>query len=247
MRLTVVGCSGSVPGPGSSASCYLVEADGFHLVMDLGNGAWGQLQRYVKPQDVDAVLISHLHADHCLDLCPMYVHLRWGVTPMGGRVPVHGPDRTGDHMAAAYDVPREEMETVLEYFPVRPGTFTVGPFTVTAARVAHPVPAFAFRLEHDGRILMFTGDSGPCMALEELAVGADLLLAEAAFITGPDNPPDLHLTGAEAGRLGAVAGAGRLVLTHIPPWIPEGVAAQEAALHFEGPIDVAVPGLILEV
>ena len=68
MDLTIVGCSGSFPGPASPASCYLITADGFRLVVDLGNGAFGALQRYASGEDIDAVLISHLHADHCLDM-----------------------------------------------------------------------------------------------------------------------------------------------------------------------------------
>ncbi len=68
MRLTVVGCAGSFPGPDSPASCYLLEADGFRLVIDIGNGSLGALQKYTGLFDVDAVCLSHLHADHCVDL-----------------------------------------------------------------------------------------------------------------------------------------------------------------------------------
>ena len=77
MRLTVVGCSGSFPGPDSAASCYLVEADGFRVLLDLGNGALGPLQRYADIYAVDAVLVSHLHSDHFIDLCSYYVALRY--------------------------------------------------------------------------------------------------------------------------------------------------------------------------
>ena len=91
MRLTVIGCSGSAPGADSPASCYLVEHDGFRLVLDLGNGALGALARYVDPLTIDAVLVSHLHADHCLDLVAYSYALRYHPAGPVRRVPVHGP------------------------------------------------------------------------------------------------------------------------------------------------------------
>lgn len=73
MRLTIIGCSGSFPGPDSPSSCYLLEAEGFRMLLDFGNGALGALQRHLGLYDVDAICLSHLHADHCLDMCPYHV------------------------------------------------------------------------------------------------------------------------------------------------------------------------------
>src|SRR3712207_2579691 len=105
MRLTVVGCSGSFPGPTSSASCYLLEApyDGrtYRLVLDLGNGAFGSLQRHIDPLSVDAVALSHLHADHCLDLTSYYVQRRYHPDGPHPRVPVLGPGGAADRLANA--------------------------------------------------------------------------------------------------------------------------------------------------
>ena len=108
MKVTVLGCSGSVPGPDSPASGYLIEADGYRLVLDLGHGAFGALQRYVAPTDVDAIVISHLHADHCIDLTAYVVALRYGGDGYraGGpeaRIPLVGPSGTRDRIDAAYD------------------------------------------------------------------------------------------------------------------------------------------------
>ena len=109
MRVTVVGCSGSYPGPDSPASCYLIEAehDGrtWRVVMDLGNGALGALHRYADPLAIDAVLLSHLHADHCLDLCGYHVLRKYHPSGHQPRIPVHGPEGTADRMARAYDLP----------------------------------------------------------------------------------------------------------------------------------------------
>ena len=110
MRLTVVGCSGSYPGPDSPASCYLLEAehdDGsgprtWRVLLELGNGALGALHRVVDPLSIDAVLVSHLHADHCLDLCGYYVMRKYHPQGPPPRIPVWGPSDTADRMARAY-------------------------------------------------------------------------------------------------------------------------------------------------
>ena len=109
MRLTVVGCSGSYPGPDSPASCYLLEADHdgrtWRILLDLGSGALGPLHRYADPLAIDGVFLSHLHADHCLDLCGYHVLRRYHPDGPQPRVPVWGPHGTADRMARAYDLP----------------------------------------------------------------------------------------------------------------------------------------------
>ena len=104
MKLTILGCSGSAPGPDGPASSYLVEHDGFRLLLDLGSGAFGALQRHLDPAEVDAVVLSHLHPDHCLDLTALVVHHRYG-PPAGALppVPLLGPAGTRDRLARAYD------------------------------------------------------------------------------------------------------------------------------------------------
>src|SRR5690606_40786747 len=101
MRLTVVGCSGSGSGPESPASCYLVQAEHegrtFSVLLDLGPGAFGALYRHLDPAEVDAVLFSHLHPDHCLDLCALYVGANYSVTAPWSPAAVHGPARSEEH------------------------------------------------------------------------------------------------------------------------------------------------------
>ena len=248
MKLTTVGVSGSVPGPESAGSCYLVQADGFSLVLDLGNGAWGSLQRFIAPQGIDVLLLSHLHADHCADISALAVHLRYGLAAMpDAPLPVLAPAAAEPRLAAISGDTADHLRDVVEVRDLQEGTQALGPLSLTVARVAHPVAAFGVRIEHAGAVLTYTGDSGPCRALEELAVGADVLLAEAGLSVRPDNPPDLHLTGADAGRLAAEAGVGHLVLTHIPPWNSADEATQEAARAYEGPITLATTGWSVEI
>ena len=247
IKITVVGCSGSFPGPDAAASCYLLEAphDGriFRLLLDLGSGALGPLQRYASLDSIDAVALSHLHADHCLDLCGMYVVRKYHPDGAMPSIPVYGPPGTAERMARAYDLP-EESGMLGEFdFEIYPnGPFQLGPFTVTAAQVDHPVIAFAVRVELNGRSLVYTGDTGPCQAIESVSEGCDLLLAEAAFEEGDDNPQHLHMTGADAAKVAAQAHVGQLVLTHIPPWTEAQTVLEDARPHFDGPMSLAEPG-----
>ncbi|MEO5652747.1 MAG: MBL fold metallo-hydrolase [Marmoricola sp.] len=248
MRLTVIGSSGSYPGPHSSASCYLLEQEHegrlWRVLLDMGSGALGSLQRFTDAQNIDAVFLSHLHADHCLDLCGYYVMRKYHPDGALPQIPVWGPADTARRMAKAYDLEEDpgmnEEFSFLEYTADVPLEF--GPFTVTARLVAHPVTAYALRIEAGGRTLAYSGDSGVCEPLEDSARDVDLFLCEASFVEGGDNPPDLHLTGAEAGRTATAAAARRLVLTHIPPWHDPAVILAEAVGTYSGQVDLAVPG-----
>ncbi len=248
MRLTVVGCSGSLPGPDSPASCYLVEAGDTTLVLDLGSGALGPLQRRVELGSIDAVLLSHLHPDHCMDMCGYYVAVRYSPWCDAKRVEVWGPAGTAERMAQAYGLPDDPgMTDEFDFHTYPDHPFTIGEVRITAARVVHPVPAYAIRIEHDDSVLVYSGDTAPTPALVELSKGADLLLCEASFVEGDANPPGHHLTGREAGEHAAAAKVRQLMLTHILPWGDPERAVAEARSAFDGPIGVARPGAIVEL
>ncbi|WP_370419447.1 MBL fold metallo-hydrolase [Streptomyces sp. QH1-20] len=250
MKLTVVGCSGSFPSTESACSSYLVEADGFRLLLDMGNGALGELQRHIGLYDLDAVLLSHLHPDHCIDMCGYFVARYYRHD--GGRaaaIPVYGPEGTEERLSTAYgDVPHEtSMREVFDFRTLAPGKFTLGPFTIRTDRVRHPVEAFAFRVEHGERSLVYSGDTGPCDALHDLALDTDLLLCEASFTHGKEDIPDLHLTGREAGEQAARARVARLVLTHIPPWTDPLTNLRDARSVYDGPAELARAGAVYEL
>ena len=237
-----------MPGPDSPASSYLVEADGFRLLLDLGNGALGALQGHATFADINAVLLSHLHPDHCLDLCSLYVACRYGPDAGGPAIPVWGPSGTAERMARAYGLaPEPGMRETFDFRGYPDGPFKVGPLEVRAAPVVHPVPAYALRVEHDGRCVAYSGDTAPTPALVDIASGADLFVCEASFRDGEDNPAGLHLTGREAGQHAMAAGVGRLIVTHIPPWGHPAAAVAGASDAFGGPVTAARSGLILDV
>ena len=255
MRMTVVGCSGSFPGPDSPASCYLLEArhdDGrgvrtWRVLMDLGSGALGALQRYADPLGIDAVLLSHLHADHCLDLAGYYVLRKYHPGGPWPRIPVWGPVGTAERMARAYDLPVDPGMTEEFDFREWREPIHVGPFAVEPIAVDHPVPAYGLRVSADGAVLGYSGDTGPCAGLDAVAKDADLLLAEASFRSGDANPPRLHLTGADCGEAAARGDARRLLLTHVPPWFDPQVALGEARSAYDGPVALARPGETYEL
>jgi ribonuclease BN (tRNA processing enzyme) len=261
MRLVVVGSAGSFPGPDSAASCYLVQADDaagrtWNVLLDLGNGALGPLQRYLAPTDLDAVAISHLHADHVADVVVLGVMLRYG--PQGPRpapLPLHGPAGTRERLAqlAGHD-PATSTADHLDVGTWRAGEAVhVGPLTIEPVPVEHPVPAFGLRVtgpaEDDPSrtvTLAYTGDTDECPGLDDLARDADVLLAEAAYLeTTVGAPRGVHLTGRRAGAAAARGASRRLVLTHLVPWNDPAASLAEAQGVYDGPVDLARPGLVV--
>jgi ribonuclease BN (tRNA processing enzyme) len=252
MRLVVIGCSGSFAGPESAASCYLVEADDvdgatWRILLDMGSGSLGPLQNYATAEDLHGVFFSHLHPDHCLDLCGLYVLRKYHPGGALPRIPVWGPEGVAARMAGAYGL--SESPGMTEEFDFREyaGPVELGPFRVEPYAVAHPVPAFGLRVTAGGRTLAYTGDTGVCAGLDDLAGRADLLLAEASFRHGDDNPPNLHLTGRQAGEVGARNGVPRLVVTHVPPWYRVAQMMADAAAVYDGELIAAVPGATYEI
>ncbi len=262
MRLVVVGCAGSFPGPDSAASSYLLEAEHgegaerrtWRLLVELGNGALGPLQRVCDPYVLDAAAVTHLHADHVADLVVLNVMRRY--RPEGPCPPLdlYGPDGTARRLAemAGTDPATDMADQFVVHHWTDHRTVQVGPFEITPIPVQHPVPAFGLRItgpsEHDPdrrAVLAYTGDTDTCPGLTELAAGVDLLLAEAAFVEGRDDAlRGVHLTGRRAGETAAEAGADLLVLTHIAPWNDPEVTLAEARGVFTGAIELARPGAV---
>jgi len=250
MDLTIVGCSGSFPGPDSAASCYLIEADGFRVVLDLGNGALGSLQRYAALEDVDAVCLSHLHSDHCLDMCSYHVFRSYHPAGPLPPIPVYGPAGAQARLqrAAMADeaVQSTAMADIFDFATLTPGTFGIGPFTVTVDHVNHPVETFGFRFEHGGHAIAYSADTGLSEQLVRLADGADVLLCEASFDEAGELPPGVHLTSRQAGEHAARAGAGELILTHLVPWNSTQEVVAQAASAYQGVISLARAGAVVK-
>lgn len=248
MKLTIIGCSGSFAGPASPASSYVVQADSggrtYSILLDLGNGALGALQRHLDPDDLDAIFITHLHPDHCMDLTGLYVYRKYrpGAMPQAP-VPVHAPGGARERMHEAYEgMDDDGMLGQFAFHTVTQGAVAqVGPLRVTAYRVHHPVEAYGYRVEADGAVLAYTGDTDACDRLRNLCADADLVLADSAFVEGRDVLRGIHLTGRRAAEAAVGAGARRLMLTHIPAWNDPEVCRAQAAEVWPGEVELAAP------
>lgn len=252
VRITILGCSGSVVGADSPASGYLLTApDTPPLVIDFGGGVLGALQRHVDPNEVN-ILLSHLHADHCLDLPGLFVWRRYHPTPATSRGFMHGPSDTWTRLAGASAPQGGELDDFTDLFEVKPWVdgeaVEIGALTVTPRLVSHPTESYGMRFtDPSGATLVFSGDTGVCESVIDLARGADVFLCEASWTHAPDRPPHVHLSGTEAGRVAKQAGVGELLLTHIPPWTPREEIIAEAKAEFDGPVRAVVCDEVIDI
>lgn len=273
MRLTVLGSSGSVSGPDNPASGYLLESAGApaarepgrgaiepapegptRIVLDFGPGTLARLQRHCNPATVN-VALSHLHPDHCLDVPSLLVwrrfhperNARWRSLLLA---PEGAPGVLG--RAGATDEPGG-VDNLADQFAFRPwgdrAPVRVGSLRLVGFPAVHPVPAFSVRVEEPetGQSLCYSGDTGPTPDLVEAARGVDVFFCEANWGPAEAGPaPRMHLTAAEAGRAAKEAGARRLVVVHVPPWVSVEETLDAAAAEFPGPVSFGHPGATFE-
>jgi ribonuclease BN (tRNA processing enzyme) len=249
MKLTIIGSAGTFPAPASGCSSYLVEHDGFRLLLDMGNGSMGALQEACGLLGPDALVVSHLHGDHYLDLITYTYARRYHPKGEAAVLPVYGPTHIRDAIVRAYSRDVEELiSTVYDIHPVeRDQTVGIGPFEVDLRAVNHPVETYGMRIRAGGRTLTYSADTGESEALVCLARDADVLLCEASYLDGEDNPPNVHLTGRSAAEHAMRAGAHRLVLTHLVAWGDETRTLAEADDEYDGDVEVARPLSVFEV
>jgi ribonuclease BN (tRNA processing enzyme) len=248
MRLTVLGASGTWPNPDTATSGYLVQQDGFNLWMDAGTGTLANLQHHIDLAKIDAIVISHEHPDHFVDLYPCFYAWHYGELGRPG-LPVFVPLDFTQKLADVVSIDSQVvMRTAFAFTEVVPGeSFDAGPFRIKTEPMAHlGLPALGFRVQSDGHVLAYTGDTGPTHHVEDLARNADLLLAEATWQDRDDLLP-FHLSSRQAAIHAREAGVGELVLTHIWPTLDHDVSKAQAAEEYDGPIDAAVEGAAFEV
>ena len=254
MRLTVLGGSAASPNAGMGCAGLLLQTDRTRLVLDLGPGTLLELRRHAAFRTLDAVIVSHMHVDHVLDLLALRHALAYNPLPAPAPVPVWLPPGGAKHLAQAtapFDACDERGRfaatvKVAEFDPTRP--LTIGDVVVTFAPAVHYIPAWAIRVQPSaGPGLGYTGDTGPAAALAGFFAGVRVLVAEATLLEPGVRPSDERgsLTATEAGELALAAGAEILVLTHM--WEEFGLPAYRAQAEavFPGRIEMAAPGLTL--
>ena len=252
MRLTVLGCSGSVGGPGAACSGYLLQLPGQQpVLMDCGPGAFGELQRIVNPREV-AVALSHLHADHCMDLAAMLVWRRYAPEPATCRTPLWGPPGCRERIGAGSSEVPGELDDITDTFDVHEwgdGEVELGGFVIRPVVVDHVPNSYGFRVTAPGgTVVAYSGDTAPCDELIELAADADLFLCEASWTHAPsERPPHLHLSGIEAGEAATKANAKLLAITHIPPWTAKQDIYDEVRQTYSGRIEMVSQGQVFDL
>jgi ribonuclease BN (tRNA processing enzyme) len=233
LTLTVLGCSGSYPGPGQACSGYLVRYGGTTVWLDAGTGTLANLQQHVGLGDVDAIVISHAHPDHWSDVEGFYVACRY-VVPCAD-IPVYAP-------AAVQGLLRIGGPTapVLLWHDVGDGdAVAIGAMQWSFSQTDHPPETLGMRIDAGGRSLGYSADSSPAWSLEALGPGLQLALCEATFLRDREGSAP-HMSARQAGATARAARAERLLLTHLWPTIDPSAACEEAAATFDGPVEAAV-------
>ena len=248
MELIVLGSGGTWPRPSGATSGYLVRHEGFNLWVDAGTGTFARLQEHIAIEDIDCILITHAHPDHFVDVYPCFYARHYGELGEPG-LALYAPEDFWGHMAGL--VSEDGKDVAAMAFDVRgtvPGQeFEIGPFRIRAFEMTHiGVQALGYRIEADGRVLAYTGDSGPSDEVVKLAEDADLFMSEATWRHQEGLLP-FHMSARQAGEHAARADAGALVLTHIWPTLDTEDSRVEASAAFDGDINIARGGMRLEV
>ncbi|MGI5201990.1 MBL fold metallo-hydrolase [Spirillospora sp. CA-108201] len=250
LGFTVLGSATPYPSVDNPCSGYLVSSGDTRVWVDAGTGTLAQLQRHIRLDELDAIWISHLHADHSADLLTAYYGALYADVELAAPIPLYGPAGTADRLAhfLTNTSTRSPVESAFAIDELHDGhRARVGPLTLTSRAVAHGIPAFALRVEVAGRSLVYSGDTAPCPSLTQLAEGCDVLLCEAENAQVPSGEERVHHTPEDTGDTAARAGAGRLVVTHVGRSLMPREAVARASTRFDGPIDFAAPGTTFSV
>ena len=244
IRWTTLG-NAPYPMPDDPCSGFLLQAGGANVLVDVGGGVLGPLQRYIRLEDLHAVWISHLHADHFADMPLLYYAFAFSTKRLR-KIPVLGPVGWAERVEAFVQSSTDhEMRKYFQVVELKDrGIAEIGDLRIQARAVEHGVPSFGLTARYGERRLAYTGDSGPCDNLVTLAKGARVLVAE-CFATEIEIP-SVHMSPEDAGLVAEQAGVPRLVLTHLSLGLAEEDAIERAATTFGGTIEVSRPGSILE-
>jgi ribonuclease BN (tRNA processing enzyme) len=244
MKLTVVGFWGGYPKKNEASSGYLVEHDGFHLLIDCGSGVLSLLPNFIEPEQLDAVMISHYHPDHIADIGVLQ-HARLIQGFLGksfGSLPIYG------HPFDEQEFAKLSYKNITEGIGYNPEqVLNIGPFSITFNKTNHPVDCYAMRIEAGGKVLVYTADTSFKDEFIPFSHHADVLLCECNFYEGQDGRSAGHMNSIDAGVLAEEAGVKKLILTHLPHYGELPQLVEQASKKYTGEILLASQGLIIEI
>jgi ribonuclease BN (tRNA processing enzyme) len=248
---TVLGGSPAWPNPGQAASGYVLETADERVLIDCGSGIASEL-RARDPGPLTAIVISHFHADHWFDLVPLHYAYRYGGWHDRGRPPLHLPPGGRDVLdtvASVWDGSVESFDVAFQVSEYDPhGDLRIGDLILTFAPCLHYTTCYSIKFDAPGCTIVYSADTAPTERLARFAHGADLFICEASLKNAAgDSTERGHMDADEAGQAAARAGASRLLLTHVPMENDHAQVAERARRHYAGPVDVAHPGLRIEL
>ncbi len=233
LRVTVLGCDGSYAGPGGACTGYLITSGATNVWLDCGPGTLANLQRHVALEDLSGIVISHAHPDHWVELPVAFNALHYYLERRD--VPVFATLETWQRFEALKGA---AISPTFTCHPISDGsTFTIDGVTFRGALTDHPVETLSMRIDAAGRSVGYSADTGPGWQLRALGA-VDLALVEATLREGQSGLAP-HLTTTEAGTRAREAGAGRLVITHLPPGADRAASCEEAAVAYGADVTAA--------
>jgi ribonuclease BN (tRNA processing enzyme) len=246
MRLTILGGAGGFPPAGGACSGYLIEHDGFRLLVDPGYAIVPRLLELLPPEAIDAVLVSHGHPDHVADLNPL-LRARLMTDDEAAPLPVYAlPDALSRVLALDQITALKDASEVHEF--VAGDSLSIGPFSIESRLLPHSIPNAGVRISTGGSSITYTGDAGPTDDLVALATGTDLLLAEATYVESvPAGNEGVLNSALVVGQQARLAGAAGLMLTHLLPGTDPEASRVAAGRFFDDSIAIATPGTIVEL
>ena len=257
MIVNVLGSAAAGANAGSGCSSFLVQSGATRLLIDCGPGTLPELKRVTDIRAIDAIVISHMHIDHFLDLITMRAAFRYAPEPYEGRIPLWLPPggiEILDSLAAPLDLDHhsplffDQVFDTDEFNPI--DSLQVGGISIDFAPTQHAMPAWAMRVAGAGSesVLGYTSDTGPITNLSAFMQDVRVLICEATLLQSDTSPLERgHLTAQEAGRLAQACKAARLILTHIWDELGQDRLLREAMSAFEGPVEIAWPGMELSI
>lgn len=244
MKLTIIGCWGGYPKENEASAGYLLEQDDFSLLIDCGSAVLSKLQRVIAPEDLDAVIISHYHADHMADIGVLQ-HARYiqgFLKKVANPLPIYGH---GNNETEFAKLTYKDITVGVEYDPEKP--LQVGPFTIHFLKTSHPVDCFAMRIIAGNQTVVYTADTAYTEELVAFSHGANVLLSECNFYGQQNVEGAGHMNSFEAGNLAEKACVGELILTHLPHYGDQNKLVQEANQYYKGKTTLAYSGQVIYI